>query len=96
MNESSDSKNSANSGEDTSVSSIVKLTLAFLVCGFSMYWTWNFVGPSGETTDLGSFLLLWLREIVLFGFFGIVFIAGGFVWLLRFIRKIFTKSENKL
>jgi len=90
MSESPDKKDTANSDEENAVGAIVKLTLACLAYGLFVYWAWNDVGPSGQTTSLGSFLMFLFPEILWFVLFGILIIAGAFTLLIRFIRKLFS------
>jgi H+/Cl- antiporter ClcA len=89
-------RNSSDIDGKSSVGAMVILAISFVVCGLSMYWSWNFVGPSGQTTEIGSFVLLWIREIVLFGFFGILFIICGFAWLFQRCRRLLSRNTNKL
>ncbi|MFZ3002866.1 MAG: hypothetical protein WA071_21315 [Undibacterium umbellatum] len=89
MSESPDEKDTANSDEENAIGAIVKLTFACLAYGLFVYLAWNDIGPSGQTTSLGSFLMFLFPEILWFGFFGLLIIVGGIVWIVRFIRKLF-------
>ena len=91
MSESPDEKDTAKSDEENEVGAIVKLTLACLAYGLFVYWAWNDVGPSGQATSLGSFLIFLFPEILWFVFFGILIIVGGMTLIIRFIRKIFSR-----
>lgn len=91
-----DKKDIPISKEEQEVGDAVKFVIACLFLALLMYWSWNFVGPSGQTTNLGSFLLLWLREIIFLGLLGVVLIAAGIAWLLQRISKKFLKKENDL
>lgn len=78
--------------EQSTVGAVVFLTLYVVISGLLMYWTWNAVGSNDQATDLSSFLLFWFREII----FGVLFIVGGFLVLIKFFRRLFTKNTNEL
>ena len=73
---------------------IVKFIGAVIALAFLMYWTWQYVGPSGKTTDIGTFIGLWLREILLLGTLGLGFFAACSIWLQRVIRKLFWRDGD--
>ena len=81
MGESPDNKDNADSDDDSMIGNIIGCIIALLVLGLSMYWTWNFVGPSGQTMNIKSFILFWLREVIFLGILAIGFFAwGAFGW----------------
>lgn len=92
LNEKETSDNSGRIG----VGNFLILAIAFAAFGALLYWSWNFVGPSGQTFEIGPFILFWLREILLFGIVGIVLICAAILWFSRFFRRLLAKDENEL
>ena len=72
----------------------VKFYVAFAVLVGSLYYAWNFVGPSGQTMSLGSFIAFGFRELILVGFFGVVLILGCIGWLVGSARKLFRRGGD--
>lgn len=95
MDESLNEKKISDNSGLISVGDFVTLAISFVAIGALFYWSWNFVGPSGQTSELGSFILFWLREIILFGIVGIVLICAAILWLSRFFRRLLAKDENE-
>jgi hypothetical protein len=96
MDESLNEKKISDNSDQISVGNFVKLVIAFVAFGSLLYWSWNFVGPSGQTSEIGSFILLWFREIILFGIVGLALICSAILWLLRFSRRLLVKGKNEL
>ena len=89
-----DKKDIPISKEEQEVEDAVKCVIACLFMGLVMYWSWTYVGPSGQTSDIGSFLLFWLREVVILGMFAIGLFAWGIIWVVRVLRKKFAGNED--
>nr|WP_315485653.1 hypothetical protein [uncultured Undibacterium sp.] len=96
MDESLNEKKISDNSGRISVGNFLILVIAFVAFGALLYWSWNFVGSSGQTFEIGSFILFWLREFILFGIVGIVLICAAILWLSRFFRRLLAKDENEL
>lgn len=96
MDESLNEKKISDNNGRFSVGDFVILAIAFAAFSALLYWSWNFVGPSGQTSEIGSFIFFWLREIILFGIVGIALICAAILWLMRFFRRLLAKDENEL
>ncbi len=53
----------------------------------AMYWSWDFVGPSGQTIDISSFFVLWFRELVILGLLILVLLYICFDRLRKRMRN---------
>lgn len=73
---------------------VVKVVGAVVFLVYAMYYTWNFVGPSGQTMSIGSFIAFFFREMSLVGFFGLALIIGCFVWLFGRVRNLFHRGRD--
>jgi|APLak6261702414_1056262.scaffolds.fasta_scaffold01835_5 heme/copper-type cytochrome/quinol oxidase subunit 3 len=78
------------------VGDTVKFALSFAGLVGLMYYVWNFVGPSGQTMSLGSFIAFFFRELILVGFFGLLLIVGCVVWLTRIVRNLSLRGGDAL
>lgn len=94
MDESPDNKDHADGDDDSMIGNIVGCVIGLLVLGLSMYWTWNFVGPCGQTMNIKSFLLFWLREVIFLGMLAIGLFAWGFIWLVNVFREKFAGKRT--
>lgn len=90
MDEAPDKKLDEDIEAEKAVGSIVKLVLICLAYGLLVYGAWNYDGPSGQTTSLGSFLMFLFPEVLIFVFLGLVIIVGAVALLIRFIRNLFS------
>ena len=60
----------------------------------AMYFSWHFVGPSGQIIDTGTFIALWFRELLFFGFLGGVLLVCYLSWLFRLLHRVLTRCEK--
>ncbi len=96
MDESLEEEKISDNNVNISVGHFATLAISFVAFGSLMYWTWNFFWPCGQTSEIGSFILFWLREIILFGLLGIALIGAAILWLLRFFRRLLARDKNEL
>ena len=75
--------------KDDVVADVVKLVGAITVGVCGMYYVWNYIGPSGQTMSIGSFVLLFFRELFVVGIFGLALAIGCIVWLFRRVLNLF-------
>lgn len=78
------------------VGDTVKFVVAFIGLICVMYYAWNFVGPSGQTMSVCSFIALLFREMFLVGFFGLAFLVGCVVWLIKSVRNLLRRGSDAL
>nr|WP_315475876.1 hypothetical protein [uncultured Undibacterium sp.] len=82
--------------DESSAADLVKLTIAIICMLLGMYWSWNAIGVSGQETTIGSFIGLWLHEIILFGIMIVAAFFAGLLWLLRLFRKMLGRNKSGL
>jgi len=74
----------SSSGSDHHVG---KFVLAILAIVLAMVWSVYYKGPSGQSLDTNSFILFWLRELIILAFVVIALVLGGIGWLRRRIQQ---------
>lgn len=70
-----------------------KFVLAVLAMVLAMVWSVYYKGPSGQSLDTHSFILFWLRELIILAFVVIVLVIGGIGWLRRRVQQ--PRGDNR-
>ena len=61
-----------------------------------MYYSITYPYPDGKSLDVGDFVALWLREIVIAAFFVFGLLALLVGWLVALIRRLSARGKNAL
>jgi len=61
-----------------------------------MYHSITYPYPDGKSLDVGDFITLWLREILIAAFFAFGLLALLVVWLVALIRRLGARGKNAL
>ncbi len=62
-----------------------------LVLGL-MYYSYIYPNPDGKPPEFSSFVLFWLREILVLGFIALAMLYVLTAWCIRLAKRIFSRN----
>ena len=78
------------------VGDAVKAVVGLGCLVYGMYYAWTFVGSSGQSMGIGTFIALCFREMFIVGFFGLALVVGCVAWLVGCVLKLFRRGGDAL